>query len=273
MAVKTGSAPTYSNTVAVSAPVTAAGKAFSLALTAWLQDTRLMSEAAYRLSRQYKKEGTITFATASWPKPEKPGLPLKDFKMGPTALQERTSQLLKNLWSTRFVFLETLWEEYLEDLVKELRLRDAAIFEPFVEREFMVDIVRDVLTERLNSVDEIKQEVASRFAAGLTRQSWEQQWKQLSRLGVGLSAKDNLLPWWPKLDIYFEMRNCIIHRQARVSPALFAKDEFYSVKGLDRIEVWPPQLDFFRHQFIACLLYMEACIDARFKAAAVALSI
>lgn len=171
--------------------------------------------------------------------------------------------LLKTLWATRFVFLETLWEEYLEELVKELRHSDAAIFEPFCERDFMADIVRDVLTNRLDTVEVIKDEVAARFATGITRQSWEQQWNQLARLKVGLSKADHEEPWFKCLDEYFEMRNCIIHRQGQVSPLLRQKSAWYKTADRDGVEIWPPQLDFYRHQFIACLMHMEGKIKAK----------
>ena len=175
-----------------------------------------MSEAVHRLFRDYTKSGKVDFSQASWPKPEKAaGLPLKEFKIAAIPLGQRMEALLKHLWSTRFVFLETLWEEYLEELVKELRHKDTSLFEPFVEREFMADIVREVITDRLASVDEIKDEVAARFAAGLTRRPWEEQWRQLRRLEIGLTDKDEQLPWFANLATYFEMRNCIIHRQGR----------------------------------------------------------
>ena len=174
--------------------------------------------------------------------------------------------LLKNLWATRFVFLETLWEEYLQDLVKEIRHQDASLFEPFCEKEFMADDVREVLTGRLGSVEEIKDEIAARFAAGITRQPWEAQWKQLARLSIGLNLeKDRSQAWFPHLDVYFEMRNCIIHLQGRVSPVLHKKDGYFKTKGLEVVEVWPPQIDFYRHQFIACLLFIENKFGARFS--------
>jgi hypothetical protein len=113
-------------------PFTIAGQEYLAALTEWLQDTRLMSEAVYRLYNDYNKTSNVVFSQASWPKPPKKqeGLPpLKEFTMSPTTLSERTAELLKNLWSTRFVFLETLWEEYLEELVKELRHKDTKLFE------------------------------------------------------------------------------------------------------------------------------------------------
>lgn len=242
---------------------TTAGQRYREALTVWLQDTRLMSEAIFRLYGDYNESGNIQFSQASWPKPNK-GDELPDFAIKPIQLGVRMDGLLKELWSTRFVFLETLWEEYLQQLMTELRHKDAAIFEPFCERDFMVEIVREVLVDRLQSVDEVKDEVAARFAAGITRQSWEQQWKQLKRLEIGLTDKEASDKWFQNLCIYFEMRNCIIHRQSRVSPLLNRKTPYFKDQNIEVIEIWPPQLDFYRHQFISCLQCIEGKIKARY---------
>src|SRR5947207_1187793 len=154
-----------------------------------------MSEAVYRLTDDYQRAGGIDFTVASWPKKTKT-YPLHGFTIGPGQLAHRMDALLKKLWTTRFVFLESLWEEYLQELVKELRHQDTTIFEPFCERDFMADVVRSVLIDRVASVDEIKDEVAARFAAGITRQPWADQWKQLGRLKIGLADKDQELPWF-----------------------------------------------------------------------------
>ena len=84
--------------------------------------------------------------------------------------------LLKRLWSTRFVFLETLWEEYLEELVKELRHKNTKLFEPFCEREFMADIVRDVITDRIDSREERASDPASRSLRPLLRSPSQFRW-------------------------------------------------------------------------------------------------
>lgn len=242
---------------------TAAGERYRSELTAWLQDTRLMSEAIFRLYRDYNESGKIDFNQDSWPKPQKSD-ELPEFKIKPVPLGVRMDGLLKDLWATRFAFLETLWEEYLQELVTELRVKDASIFEPFCERDFMAEIVREVLVDKLQSVDEIKDEVAARFAAGLTRQSWDKQWKQLEKLEIGLSASQKSEDWWMHLDVYFEMRNCIIHRQSRVSPLLNRKTSYYKDKNIGVLEIWPPQLDFYRHQFISCLKVIESKIKAKY---------
>jgi hypothetical protein len=148
--------------------------------------------------------------------------------------------------------------------VQELRHQDATIFEPFCQRDFMAEVVRSVLTGGIASIDDVKNEIATRFATGITRESWDVQWKQLSRLQIGLTDKDATLPWFEKLASYFEMRNCIVHLQGRVSQSLRKRDSFYGDKK--QVEIWPPQLDFYRHQFIACLLHIEGKIEGRFKA-------
>ena len=211
----------------ISKPCTKAGQSFLDSLTTWLQDTRLMSEAIFRLYADYQQQGKITFANDSWPK-GKSGYELKEFRIDPLPLGQRMHELLKTTWSAQFVFLESLWEEYLQELVNELSIKDVKIFEPFCEKDFMVNIVREVLSNQLGSVDEIKAEAAARFAAGLTRQPWETQWNQLQKLQIGLLVdKDYQLQWYKDLDIYFEMRNCIVHRNGRVSPLLNKKTEFY----------------------------------------------
>jgi hypothetical protein len=163
--------------------------------------------------------------------------------------------------------LESLWEEYLQELVIELRHLNASIYEPFCERDFMTDILREVLSNRLDSIESIKDEVAVRFAAGLTRQSWTQQWKQLARLEIGLADKDRELEWFPHLDAYFEIRNCIVHRRGRVSDRLNKIPHFYDAHDKGVVNVWPPHLDFYRHQFIKCLLHIEDKIRAKHRAA------
>lgn len=242
---------------------TQAGDTFRQALTEWLQDTRLMSEACFRLYSDHNKSGHVNFSDASWPKPKKGEPSLSQFEMKPVPLTLRMEGLLKTLWRSQFIFLESLWEEYLQDLVLELRLQDASVFEPFCEQKFMAGVVRDVLSGKLESVEEIKDESAARFAAGLTRQPWSEQWGQLARLEIGLTKHDDILPWFKDLDVYFEMRNCIIHRQARVSPLLNQKTAYYLERGLSKIEIWPTHLDFYRHKFLDCVKYIEEKIAAK----------
>ncbi|MEN6367835.1 MAG: hypothetical protein ABFC88_13585 [Thermoguttaceae bacterium] len=243
-------------------PHTSAGKKYIDNLTAWLQDTRLMSEAVFRLYKDYQNDGMVKFSSSSWPKKSTGGLATKDFTIKPIVLGERMGELLKNMWSTRFVFLETLWEEYLRNVVQELRHEDATVFEPFCERDFMADIVRDVITDSISTIDDVKSEVATRFATGITRQSWPNQWKQLARLKIGICEKDKCERWFSHLETYFEMRNCLIHLKGEVSNSLKRIDSFFANKT--EIEIWPPHLDHYRHQFIDCLLFIESKIYAKF---------
>lgn len=244
-------------------PFTESGKKYLDNLTAWFQDTRLMSEAIFRLYGNFQKDGTIRFDEKSWPKGNKQKLTLSNFSITPVVLSQRMDGLLKNLWATRFVFLESLWEEYLQELVQELRHQDASIFEPFCERDYMAEVIRNVLTGNITSIDDVKDEIATRFATRITRGSWNDQWKQLRRLQIGLSDKDVSEAWYNKLAAYFEMRNCIIHLRGRISQTLHKVEPYYEKK--DRLEVWPPQLDFYRHQFIDCLMHIESKIETNHK--------
>jgi len=225
-----------------------------------------MSEAIHRLGDDYKSKGKVAFSEKSWPKPKKGDLELSQFEIKPIPLAHRMDILLPTLWRSQFVFLEAMWEQYLQDLVLELRHKDASIFEPFCEQQFMAGIVREVLSGQLNTVEEIKDEAAARFAAGITRKSWKEQWQQLVRLEVGLSKDGAGLQWFPQLDTYFEMRNCLIHRQGRVSSLLSQKTDYYTKSGKDMIDIWPQHLDFYRSQFINCLKYIEGKIFEKYAA-------
>ena len=48
-----------------------------------------------------------------------------------------------------FKFASRVHSHQLEELVKELRHKDAKIFEPFCDKDFMAEIVHDVITDRL----------------------------------------------------------------------------------------------------------------------------
>lgn len=244
---------------------TQAGQKYATDVTTWLQDTRLMSESVKRLYSDYQSKGTVSFSATSWPKPGKGDLPLSEFQIKPVELAQRMDVLLKTLWQAQFVFLESLWEEYLQNLVLELRHKDVSIFEPFCEQKFMAGIVRDVLSDELASIEEIKDEAAARFAAGITRQPWRDQWAQLARLGIGLKKEDEGLPWFIQLDVYFEIRNCIIHRQGKVSSLLNQKTDYYRKKSISVIEVWPQHLDFYRKRFIECVNFIESKAKARYS--------
>jgi hypothetical protein len=244
---------------------TEAGRKFGEASTKWLQDTRLMSEATYRLYSDYKKDGRISFSQFSWPKSAQSEPPLREFRINPVPLAKQMESLLKSLWRAQFVFLESIWEEYLQDLVLELRTHDASIFEPFCEQKFMASLVQDVLAGRLDSLEEIKDEAAARFAAGITRRPWREQWSQLSGLNVGLTREQEKERWYAHLDVYFEMRNCLIHRGGRVSSLLLQKDDYFRLNKITSLQIWPQNLDFYRGQFLCCVTFIEEKIKARFE--------
>lgn len=248
---------------------TDAGKHFLNSMTEWLQHTRLMSEAVYRLQQEFEADGNARCTKESWPKPSKKepgGSSFKDFKMERLDLAQRMQTLNLELWKSQFIFLESLWEQYLQELVLELKEKDATIFEPFCDREFMSDIVRKVLVEDIETIEEVKSEVAARFAAGITRCPWREQWKQLSRLRIGIGDKEAKESWFQELDVYFEMRNCLIHRQGKVSTLLNTKTTYYTGSGKDAVVIWPTHIDFYRKQFLACLNQIESKIAAKYHA-------
>ena len=115
----------------------------------------------------------------------------------------------------------------------------------------------------MSSVDELKEQAAVRFAAGLKRMPWADQWSQLSRLEVGLNRNDRHESWFAHLDSYFEMRNCIIHRRGKVSTLLLQKSDYYRERNKVVVDIWPQHLDFYRRQFLECGLYIEQKIGAK----------
>lgn len=242
---------------------TNAGNDYAERVTVWLQNTRLMSESVFRLYSEYQKSGQVKFSDYSWPKGKKGLLSPNTFTIKPVVLSHRMDSLLKNLWKSQFIFLESLWEEYLQDLVLELGDADKRILEPFCDREFMFDVMRDLISDKFTDLSEVHQAAAERFAAGLTRVDWNRQWKQLKQLNIGLSPEDAEHDWYGNLDVYFEMRNCIIHRGARISPLLKAKSPFYEKSDNPEIEIFPGHLDFYRGNFIDCLKFIEGKIKAK----------
>ncbi len=241
---------------------TQAGNNFGDRITVWLQNTRLMSEAVFRLNIDYEKTGRVQFTEQSWSK-SKAAFSPRFFSIKPIDLSHRMDSLLKSLWKSQFVFLESLWEEYLQELVLELGDRDVKILDPFCEKDFMVEVIKDVIADKITSVSEIKISAAERFAAGITRQDWNSQWKQLKLLNIGLSAKDAEEKWFHHLDVYFEMRNCIIHRSGKLSPLLKQKNEFYKSPSVKEVEILPGHLDFYRGNFVECLAFIEKKIEAK----------
>src|SRR2546429_402977 len=121
---------------------TQAAGAYGKALTEGLKGIRLIGGAGFGLKGVFWEKKSVAFSPSSWPKAKKENgeFPLSPFEIKPLALNLRTKGLLKALWMSRFIFLEVLWEEYLQDVVLELRGIDVTIFEPFCERKFMTDV-------------------------------------------------------------------------------------------------------------------------------------
>jgi len=126
--------------------------------------------------------------------------------------------------------------------------------------------MKDLISDKFADLHEVHQAAAERFAAGLTRVDWNKQWKQLKQLNIGLSPDDSGEAWYRNLDVYFEMRNCIVHRGAKISPLLKTKSDYYRDSENPEIEIYPGHLDFYRGNFIDCLAFIEGKIKAKSNA-------
>jgi hypothetical protein len=233
---------------------TDAGLRFLVEIDAWLQDTRLMNEAVFRLQKSLP--ASFAFTEEAWPKPRYHG----EFSMQPGAVTERLPLLRDTLLKSRFVFLETHWERYLEDLVCEIAREAPAVLDTILEGK-QLNLLPDIF--KTDSLEELRHHAALRLAEEVTRSSWEGQWKQIARLGIGFSGPPKSEKWWQKLDVYFEIRNCLVHRDGRVSDALRAKDP---KRKSDPVRVQPDDLDFFRLQLINCIVEVDKRAGARLDA-------
>lgn len=252
---------------------TDAGSALRVVLTTWLQETRVLSQAAVDLQNNYKSSGRLRLTKGSWvTMASRKRTPLWDDSLSDeastftlTAGQERevVCDLLTTLHASRLILLETLWEEYLQNLVFELEHKKPELFTPFVEKEFMSQIVHEVLVGSLLTVDEIKDEVASRFSAGITRLPWKEQWKHLCRLGFGLKDASEE-GFYQALTEYFEIRNCLVHRNGRPSRTLKEINAYWNGKQV--VVVRPDHLQFYREAFFQCLFHIESRIEGYFDA-------
>lgn len=226
-------------------------------LNDWLQDTRLSNEAIYRLVKDGNDHNDVKFSCEAWPKSK--GNP--SFSMKPKQLQERLKLLQENYWYSQFVFLESIWEGYLECLFREIAEKLPEVLNDFCISSPSPGVMIALLNKSAD-VKELRQQAAEFFASQLTRMSWSVQWKQLEKLSIGLSAsKCQREKWWKKLDIYFEMRNCIIHRQCNASSSLREKDP----KTQDKIHLTPDELEFFRIQFLNALTEIDRALIGRLR--------
>lgn len=235
---------------------TESGKECFYVLNDWLQDAHLTSEAIYRIVQEGTKNKEIQFAPDAWP--TKKG---SKFSMMPKQLKERLEILQKNYWNNQFVFLETIWEGYLENVFKELASELPEVLNDLCDKYPSPDVIKAALITSAN-IEDLKTQIAESFASQITRKPWSEQWKQLENLKIGLPAnKYQKELWWEKLDIYFEMRNCIIHRQCRPSPSLRNKDEKIS----DPFYLTPSELEFFRIQFLNAVTAIDQALAGRLR--------
>lgn len=224
-------------------------------LNDWLQDTRLSNEAIYRLVKDGNYCNGVTFSCEAWPKAKG----TQSFSMKPKQLQERLKLLQENYWYGQFVFLESIWEGYLENLFLEIAKKLPEVLNDFCISSPSPDVMI-ALFDKSADVKDLRQQAAEFFASQLTRMSWSVQWKQLEKLSIGLSAsKCQKEKWWKKLDIYFEMRNCIIHRQRYASSSLREKDP----KTQDKIRLTPDELEYFRIQFLNAVTEIDRALIGR----------
>jgi len=245
---------------------TKAGKHFSNLITRWLQDTRLVAEACYQQSAKYDKDpDSVTVSHDSWKKciqVQKEGpLTPKEFSLTEPEKGKRIHSLLNQMLASQFIFLETLWETYLSELSIELSTVSPELFKDCLGTAYIQDALNDMLIGKTSSLQEVRADVGRRFAACITRKPWSEQWRDLSRLGIGLNTKDEAQSWYGPMDEYFEMRNLIVHARGKVSDRLRKLDATYvSYKS---VKIYPWHIDFFRKQFLSCIGYIETKIKAR----------
>lgn len=236
---------------------TNSSKQFGKSVTGWLQDTRLLSEAVYRLNQEHNQT-RIALTQDAWPKQKASGgAKPAEFTMTPKDLATRMDTLDRNLWAAQFIFLESLWEEYIQGLLLELGRNKPTILRDFVGKDYMSHLVEDALAGSFADLDELTDAAVTRFASAITRESFGRQWRQLERLGIGLNSKAQNEKWYENLDVYFEMRNCIVHRRGRISTTLNQLTPYYKDKGFSEIRITPDHLDFYRGQFLECINYIE----------------
>ena len=247
---------------------TKAGKHFSNLMTRWLQDTRLVAEACYRQSAKYDENpDSVTVTHDSWKKRSRVAtdgpLTPKDFSLTEPAKGEHIHALLNQMLASQFILLETLWEAYLSELSIELSTTSPELFKDCLGTTYMQDALSDVLTGKTSSLQDVRADVGRRFAACITRKPWSEQWKDLSKLGIGLNAKDLSQSWYSPMDEYFEMRNLIVHARGKVSDRLRKLDSTYASYKV--VKIYPCHIDFFRKQFLSCIGYIEIKIKSRFN--------
>lgn len=232
------------------------------ALLEWAADTRLYSEATFRLQDGHSKSSQpFTISQTAWP------LGKEDKYKLPAITVERLEQLRQKNWRSQFILLEGIWEIYLEQLYVELLQKLPEVLEELCRQAPPDFLIRSVLAPD-GSLPDIRTRTAEWLASNLTRKSWAEQWSELQRLNIGLSKDLKKETWWTKLDIYFEMRNCFVHRSGRPSDLLRLKDPKID-NQLDRagsIRLDPAQLQFFWIQFLNIITAVDKSLSGRLGA-------
>lgn len=235
-----------------------------LALVEWSQDARLYSEAIVRLTNQVSESpGSVSISREAWPLGKTNNFPLlRDVD------EQRLKLLLQKSWRSQFILLEGIWEIYLEMLYLELSIKLPHALEDLCKQSPPEFLLRAILSETQSPLDDIRNRTAEWLASKLTRKSWTEQWDELQRLKIGLTEKHKKERWWQKLDIYFEMRNCLVHRNGRPSNQLLKKDlELQNqLDGSGNIRLSPSQLEFFWIQFRNVIIVIDKALDGCIRA-------
>jgi hypothetical protein len=247
-----------------------AGKHFGKLMTEWLQDTRVVAEACYRLRQAYDRDPTsIVIRGDSWKKRKfdyDTLNPTKEFSLLEPMKKGCIHRLLDKMLSSQFIILDTLWETYLSELSVELNTVSPDLFKDCLDSQYIQGALGDALIGNLTSMDDLRRDVGKRFASMITRKSWNDQWKDLQKLGVGLSySSDKSQAWYGEMEEYFEMRNLIVHARGRVSDRLKELNPKYN--KYSRVIIYPQHIDFFRKQFLSCVGFIEEKLKARISLA------
>ena len=170
--------------------------------------------------------------------------------------------LMEKMLASQFIFLETLWESYLSELSAELNSINPVLFKECLDSRYIQDALNDALVGKITSLKDLRIAIGNRFASMITRKSWDDQWKDLGKLGVGLSvSSEQSKSWYKPMTQYFEMRNLIIHAQGCVSDKLRELDNTYD--KYSKIIIYPQHIDFFRKNFLSCVRFIEKNIQSR----------
>lgn len=229
-------------------------------LQEWAQDARLYSEAIYRLKKDISgSKQPLIVSKDAW------NLGKKDsYKLNAITVA-RVEQLRQKNWRSQFVLLEGIWEVYLEMLYVELSEKFPVALQEVCKQAPPEFLLSTLLSTDGASLEDVRRRTVEWLASNVTRKPWSDQWGELQRLGIGLNQKHRDESWWSKLDIYFEMRNCIIHRNGRPSELLRKKDPGISSQ-LDSdgsISLNPRQLQFFWIQFLNAITTIDKSLSGR----------